>query len=204
MPVDLGQEPGEVELVGAGGAGGFEVGARPVAGFRGEARRTGGGPRRGRRDARGRSGTASGCPARPGCRRRPSSGRRSRRRASGRAPGRRREAGGSRLSSAARTGGRRRCSRGSGRCSSSTRTRQLMRSSVQIACSRPWNGVSFFSASIGHAAGRPPRGCCPWARRRRLAGDLLHRDQADRPSPGRRRGPCSAANPCRARGGTGA
>src|SRR4051794_28877339 len=30
--VGLGQEFGEVELVGAGGAGGFEVGARPVAG----------------------------------------------------------------------------------------------------------------------------------------------------------------------------
>ena len=36
MPVDLGQEPGEVEPVGAGGAGGLEVGAGPVAGLGGE------------------------------------------------------------------------------------------------------------------------------------------------------------------------
>ena len=34
VTVDLGEELGEVELVGAGGAGGFEVGAGPVAGFR--------------------------------------------------------------------------------------------------------------------------------------------------------------------------
>ena len=36
VPVDLGQEPGEVEPVGAGGAGGVEVGARPVARLGGE------------------------------------------------------------------------------------------------------------------------------------------------------------------------
>ena len=33
VPVDLGEELGEVELVGAGGAGGLEVGAGPVAGL---------------------------------------------------------------------------------------------------------------------------------------------------------------------------
>ncbi len=33
---DLEQQPGEVEPVGAGGAGSFEVGAGPVAGFRWE------------------------------------------------------------------------------------------------------------------------------------------------------------------------
>ncbi len=36
MLLDLGQEPGEVEPVGAGGAGGLEVGAGPVAGLGGE------------------------------------------------------------------------------------------------------------------------------------------------------------------------
>ena len=36
MPLHLGEEPGEIEPVGAGGAGGLEVGAGPVAGLRRE------------------------------------------------------------------------------------------------------------------------------------------------------------------------
>ena len=34
VPIDLGKQLGEVEFVRAGGAGGLEVGAGPVAGFR--------------------------------------------------------------------------------------------------------------------------------------------------------------------------
>ena len=138
VAVHLGEEPGEVELVGAGGAGGLEVGAGPVAGLGGE---------------RGVLAAGLGADAvvlvvgeEPGqvaelglwCRRRPSSGRRSRRRASGRRRGRRRGAGGSRRPSAARSGGRRRRSRGAGRCSCIETHEPLIRSSVQIACSRPW------------------------------------------------------------------
>ena len=134
----LGQEPGEVEVVGAGLAGGLEVGAVPVAGRVGQlgvepaglaavavvlvvGQEPGQVAELGRR-----------------CRRPASSGRRSRRRGSGRRRGRRR---GAASISACFSGSKRRAASAFSRIWSVFRIEtqhEAIRSSVQIACSRPW------------------------------------------------------------------
>ena len=85
---------------------------------------------------------------------------------------------GSRPSSAARSGGRRRRSRGAGRSSCIETHEPLIRSSVQIACRRPWYGRE----ALLLEPRRPPDDLLEDVELRlgrELAGDLLHRDQAD-------------------------
>ena len=56
---------------------------------------------------------------------------------------------------------------------------QLMRSSVQIAWSRPWNGVSLRSCEQRHLRDHVLEDVSLGLVAEVMAGDLLHRDQAD-------------------------
>ena len=146
---DLREQSGEVEPVGAGGAGGLEVGAGPVAGLGGERGVLAAGlgavavvlvvgqePGQVAELGLGAGGDRAAAVA-VGAERR--------------AVGERRRRGAGRIS-AAFSGSKRRAASAFSRIWSVFRIEThdaLIRSSVQIACSRPWNGVSFRSASIG-------------------------------------------------------
>ena len=134
--IGLGQELGEVELVGAGG-GRLRGRRRSSRGRRREARRRAGGPRRDSRDGRDRSGTGSGCPARPWCRPPGCTGRRSRRQSVGPAA---MQASRNWSISALVSGLKTRAASAFSRTWSVFRIEtqhEANRSSVQIACSRP-------------------------------------------------------------------